>query len=129
MVRKEQVERYVQHYKRLLRLSDWDHSITMGRGKPEEVASVITNTGGRVFYLTFNPRKFADPDICEDKFYSLETVIIHELLHVMFAPVYYATAIEAELEVKTFQVIQKNLEEPMVDTLARVLARFLPRPR
>lgn len=129
LVRKAEVERYVLHYKRHLRMADWDHELTIGRGKPDEAASVQPDIGRKIFYLTFFPRTFADPELGADRSFTLEAVIIHELLHVIFAPVYYATAIEAEMKMENFKLIQKHLEEPMIDTLARVLARYLPRPR
>jgi hypothetical protein len=130
LVTRAEVVRCIEHYRKFLGLSDWQHKLVMDMsGKGDAMATVVARPSRRTFCMVFAPRCFADGAANEQTgVVTLENTVLHELLHVLLWPLVEGIAPDAQEEVDTAGAIRVVLEEPIVDPLARVLARYLPKP-
>lgn len=124
LVSKAQVKKVIDHYRRYLGLSDWEYRLTIDQSsKGDDVAAVIAVPRERYFYIVFAPRVFAKR---ENPLTTLEGTVLHELIHVALWPVLSA---HGKDDVERAKWASEYLEEPFVDPLSRMLAKYLPKPR
>lgn len=130
LVKKAEVDKVVRHYKPFLGLSSWEHFIVMDMSaKGDCIASALAQPDQLTFSLVFAPRCFANDMIKQPRVTSLTGTIIHELLHVALWPLVSGLAEGSTYSADEIHRIRELLEEPLVDPLSRVLAKYLPRPR
>lgn len=91
----------------MLGLGHWTIGVTEGVGGGGQSADVECWAGVEQAEITIYPLAFAE-DASGDPRWTLERVVIHELVHVL----------QSEMEAG---------DEPVVDRLARLLAAHLPR--
>lgn len=138
-----EVEAAVKHYVPYLGLTDWLWKATLnvpdgqdgGAGARSLLACVEYRPSNQSFVLTFNAKQFGTPDLYGGEFpwwMDFLRVIVHELLHVVWAPVLDAYEEELTLAVgiegrDLFRRAVYNMEDAAVDRLARLVVRYAPR--
>lgn len=116
---KADVTRLVRHYSALLGMDGWTYTIRTVHGRTGWSAQVRADPKRNHFDMEFSPLQFQED---EDPVFTLETLVLHELLHVRLSPLVHYIARDQELDSGAVW-----LEEMVVSGITQVLVGALPR--
>lgn len=116
---KSDISQLVRHYMRLLGMDGWTYTIRTVRGLTGWSAQVRADPKRNHFDMEFSPLQFQQD---EDPVFTLETLVVHELMHVKMSPLVHYLGREQDMDHGAIW-----LEEMVVSGITQVLVGSLPR--
>ena len=102
-------------------MGGWTYSVRTVKGRTGWSAQVRADPKRNHFDMEFSPIQFQQD---EDAIFTLEALVIHELLHVKMSPLVHYIARDKEMDPGALW-----LEEMVVSGITQILVGALPRPR